>query len=102
MSEKFSTAGAVGYSPGAVVSKTVIDKDAGSVTLFSFDGGQGLSEHSAPFDALVNILDGRAEITIGGTPVTLNAGESMVMPADVPHSLKAVEKFKMMLIMIKG
>jgi quercetin dioxygenase-like cupin family protein len=93
---------AVKYSAGSVVSQTVVEKKTGTVTLFAFDKGQGLSEHSAPFDALAEILDGAAVITIGGEEHKLKAGEYVIMPANVPHALKAVEKFKMLLIMIKG
>ena len=101
MAEKFDLNGSVKYGEGAVVSRTLIDKQSGTVTLFAFDKGQGLSEHTAPFDALVNVTDGEAEIKIGGEPVKLKAGESIIMPANVPHALKAVEKFKMMLVIIK-
>lgn len=93
---------AVKYSAGSVVSQTVVEKKTGTVTLFAFDKGQGLSEHSAPFDALVEILDGKAVITIGGEAHEVKAGEYVIMPANVPHALKAVEKFKMLLVMIKG
>jgi len=93
---------ALKYSDGSVVSRTVIEKKTGTVTLFAFDKGQGLSEHSAPFDALVQIVDGKAVITIGGEEHTVSAGEYVIMPANIPHSLKAPEKFKMLLIMIKG
>jgi len=93
---------AVSYSDGSVVSQTVIEKKTGTVTLFAFDAGQGLSEHSAPFDALVEVLDGKAVITIGGEAHEVKAGEYVIMPASVPHSLKAREKFKMLLVMIKG
>jgi len=92
----------VAYQQDAVVSKTLIKKETGTVTLFAFDKGQGLSEHTAPFDAMVCILDGEAEITIDGNPVMVKAPEMIIMPADKPHSLKAVEKFKMLLIMIKS
>jgi quercetin dioxygenase-like cupin family protein len=92
----------VDYKEGSVVSKALIKKKTGTVTLFSFDQGEGLSEHTAPFDALVHVLDGQVEITISGKPVTLNQGEMIIMPADEPHALKAVEKFKMMLTMIKS
>ena len=92
----------VTYQEGSVVSRALIDKSAGTVTLFAFAAGQGLSEHSAPYDALVNILDGEAEIRIGGKPLHLNAGEMTILPADVPHALKANKKFKMMLVMIKA
>ena len=92
----------VDYQEKAVVSKTVIEKKTGTVTVFAFDQGEGLSEHTAPFDALVYVLDGEVEITISGTPVIVKQGEMIVMPADKPHALKAVKKFKMMLIMIKS
>jgi quercetin dioxygenase-like cupin family protein len=92
----------VSYQAGSVVSRTVINKSAGTVTLFAFDRGESLSEHTAPFDALVTILDGTSEITIAGKPYTLARGGMIVMPAGRPHALKAVEKFKMMLVMIKG
>jgi quercetin dioxygenase-like cupin family protein len=98
----FNPADSITYSSGSVVSKTVIKKSSGNVTLFAFDRGEGLSEHSAPFDAMVQLLDGTAEITIGGTPYIVSAGQSIIMPAGIPHALKAVEKFKMMLIMIKS
>ena len=90
------------YSSGSVVSKTLLKKEAGNLTLFSFDQGQGLSEHTAPFDAVVHILEGRAEITIGGQMQTVQSGEMLVMPANVPHALHAAEKFKMLLIMIRS
>jgi quercetin dioxygenase-like cupin family protein len=92
----------VQYQTDAVVSSTLINKPAGTVTLFSFDAGQGLSEHKAPFDALVQILDGEAEITISGQNYVLQAGEMIIMPANEPHALKAVKPFKMMLTMIKS
>jgi quercetin dioxygenase-like cupin family protein len=92
----------VGYQEGSVVSKTLIKKDAGTVTLFAFDQDQALSEHAAPFDAMVTILDGRAEIIIDGKPMILKTGEMVIMPANIPHAVKAVDKFKMMLIMIKS
>lgn len=92
----------VDYQEGAVVSKEIIKKDTGSVTLFAFDKGQGLSEHTAPFDALVYILDGKAEISISGGQHSLKAGETIIMPANKPHSLKAVDCFKMLLVMIKA
>ncbi len=91
----------IDYSQGSVVSKTLLDKDAGTLTLFSFDAGQGLSTHSAPFDAAVQILDGKAEITIGDQVHNLSESDFTVMPADIPHALKATEKFKMLLIMIR-
>lgn len=92
----------VDYQTGSVVSKTLIDKKVGTVTLFAFDKRQGLSEHVAPFDALVNILDGEAEITIAGKAFHLKAGEMIIMPANKTHALKATEKFKMMLVMIRS
>jgi len=92
----------VSYQTGAVVSRTVIDKKTGTCTLFAFDAGQGLSEHTAPFDALVYLLDGEAEITISGTPFHLKNGDAIIMPADKPHALRAVKQFKMMLVMIKN
>ena len=92
----------VSYQPGAVVSRTVIDKKTGTCTLFAFDAGQGLSEHTAPFDALVYLLDGEAEITIAGKPFHVKEGEIIIMPADKPHALRATRKFKMMLVMVKS
>jgi len=91
------------YQDGAVVSRTLIKKPtAGTVTLFSFDEGEGLSEHTAPFDALVYVFDGEAEVSISGNPHRLVTGETIIMPANEPHALKALKKFKMMLIMIKA
>jgi quercetin dioxygenase-like cupin family protein len=90
------------YQEGSIVSRTLIDKAAGTVTLFAFDRGQGLSEHTAPFDALVYILDGEAEITISGKALHAGVGEMVIMPANEPHALKAVDHFKMMLVMIKS
>jgi quercetin dioxygenase-like cupin family protein len=92
----------VAYQKGSVVSRTVIDKKTGTVTLFAFDEGQGLSEHTAPFDAMVSILDGEAEITISGKPLRLREGEMTIMPANQPHALKAVKRFKMLLTMIRS
>ena len=91
----------VDYGEGAVVSRTLIQAAVGTVTVFAFDKDQGLSEHSTPFDALVQVLDGRAEITIGGEMVTVSAGESVLMPADIPHALHAPERYKMLLTMIR-
>ncbi len=90
------------YQTGSVVSKEIVRKDTGTVTLFAFDQGQGLSEHTAPFDALVYILDGEAKITISGNPVQVKAGEMIIMPANEPHALQAVQKFKMLLVMIRS
>lgn len=92
----------VTYQQGAVVSKTLIDKKIGTVTLFSFDAGQGLSEHTAPYDAMVQVVDGEAEITIDGEIHVVTAGQMIIMPADHPHSLKAVKPFKMLLVMIRA
>ena len=92
----------VDYQDGSVVSKEVIKKEKGTVTLFAFDKGQGLSEHTAPFDALVYIVDGKAEITIAGKQHNLKAGEVIIMPANKPHALKAIERFKMLLVMIRS
>ncbi len=91
----------VEYAAGAVVSKTILDKKTGTLTLFAFDKGQGLSEHTAPFDATVQVIDGLAEVTVGGTPNLVKAGQLFIMPANIPHSVRAVEKFKMLLIMIR-
>jgi quercetin dioxygenase-like cupin family protein len=92
----------VGYKRGSVVSRELINKRTGSVTLFSFDKGEGLSEHTAPYDAMVFMLDGAARITISGRPFNLKKGEMIVMPARKPHALDALKKFKMMLVMIKS
>jgi len=92
----------VDYQDGAVISREIINQKAGSVTLFAFDEGQGLSEHMTPFDALVYLLDGEAEIAISGRPHRLKQGEMIIMPANRPHSLKAIKRFKMVLTMIKA
>jgi quercetin dioxygenase-like cupin family protein len=92
----------VTYQEASVVSKTLLEKKTGTVTLFAFDKGQGLSEHTAPFDAMVFVLDGVAEIVIAGNPVVVRQGEMLVMPANQPHALKAVERFKMILTMIRS
>ena len=92
----------VDYQSSSIVSKTILDKKTGTVTLFAFDKGQGLSEHTAPFDALVTILDGKVEITISENSFQLKAGEMIIMPANEPHAVKALERFKMMLTMIKS
>jgi quercetin dioxygenase-like cupin family protein len=91
----------VNYQDGAVVSRTVIDKKTGTVTMFAFDEDQGLSEHMAPFDALVCIIDGEAEVIISGKALRLKEGEMVIMPANHPHALKAITQFKMLLIMIR-
>ncbi|MFX1390043.1 MAG: cupin domain-containing protein [Promethearchaeota archaeon] len=90
------------YQEGSVVSRALINKEVGTVTLFSFDKGESLSEHTAPFDALVFVFDGKAEISISGEKFILSKGKMIIMPANEPHALKALEKFKMMLIMIKS
>jgi quercetin dioxygenase-like cupin family protein len=92
----------VDYQNGSVVSREVISRKTGTVTLFAFDEGQGLSEHTAPFDAMVQILDGEAEITIAGKPFHLKTGEMVIMPASKPHALKAAKRFKMILTMIRS
>jgi len=99
--EAVDLAGLVPYADGAVVSRTLLSQDGGTVTLFAFDAGQGLSEHSAPFDALVQVLDGQAELTIGGRQVRVAAGHVVRMPADVPHAVKAVTRFKMLLTLLR-
>ena len=92
----------ISYQSGSVVSKTLIDKKIGTLTLFAFDAGQGLSEHTAPFDAVVQIVDGTAAITIDGSVHQVQAGEMIIMPANLPHSLKAELPFKMLLVMIRA
>lgn len=92
----------VNYQEGSVVSRELLKKSTGTVTLFAFDDGQGLSEHTAPFDATVYIIDGEAEITIAGTKNTVKSGEFIIMPAGKPHSLHAGKRFKMLLIMIRS
>jgi quercetin dioxygenase-like cupin family protein len=92
----------VDYQEGSVVSRTLIDEDAGTVTLFAFDEGQELSEHTAPYDALVHLLDGEAEIIVSGKAIRLKEGEMVVMPANEPHALKALRRFKMILTMIRS
>lgn len=99
---KFSYNGSVQYADKAVVSKHVLKKETGNISLFAFDKGEGLSEHTAPFDAVVYIVDGKADIIINGKSNILEAGETIIMPADIPHALKAVDKFKMVLTMIKS
>jgi quercetin dioxygenase-like cupin family protein len=94
-------AAVVQYQTGSVVSREILKKKTGTVTLFAFDEGQGLSEHTAPFDALVYVLEGRVEISISGQPHLVAAGEMIIMPAGQPHALKALERFKMVLTMIR-
>lgn len=101
-SEVFQLAGMVTYQEGSVVSRQITKSDSGNVTLFAFDKDQELSEHTSPYDALVHMLEGQAEIRIGGKAFLLGAGEIIVMPADVPHGLKAPARFKMLLTMIRN
>ena len=97
-----SLADLVDYQEGSVVSRTVIKQEKGTVTMFAFDEDQGLSEHTAPFDALVYVADGEVEIVISGESSKLKAGEMIIMPADEPHALKAISRFKMLLVMIRS
>lgn len=99
---KFSFNKSINYNESAVVSKHVLKKENGNISLFAFDKGEGLSEHSTPFDAVVFIVDGKADIIIDGVSNILEANETIVMPANIPHALKAIEKFKMVLTMIRG
>ena len=92
----------VAYNEGSVVSKTLIDKKVGTVTMFSFGAGQGLSEHTVPYDAFVQIVDGEAEVTINGEKHTVTAGQIIIMPATIPHEMKAIKPFKMLLVMIRS
>ena len=101
-SEPFSIKNLVNYAGHAIVSKTLIKKPGGTVTLFAFDEDQELSEHTAPFDALVQVFDGAAEIIIDGKPHSVSKSQSIILPANIPHAVKAKEKFKMMLTMIKA
>jgi quercetin dioxygenase-like cupin family protein len=101
LSQALDMAGLVDYQEGSVVSRTVIDKKTGTVTVFAFAEGQGLSEHTAPFDAMVYMLDGEVEITISGTPLSVKQGDMVIMPANEPHALRAVKPFKMVLTMIR-
>ena len=100
-SEIFVAAESIEYAGGSVVSKMIVNKTSGNVTLFAFDKGEGLAEHSSPHEALVQMLDGTAEITIGGNVNIVKQGQCIILPSNIPHSLKANEKFKMMLTMIK-
>ena len=102
MKEVLSLEGLINYQQGSIVSREILKKDAGTVTLFAFDQGQGLSEHTAPFDATVIIVDGKAEIVINKESNHVKKGEMIIMPAGEPHALKANEPFKMLLVMIKS
>jgi quercetin dioxygenase-like cupin family protein len=95
-------AGLVDYQEGSVVSRQILGAKGGTVTLFAFDKGEGLSEHTAPFDALVYILDGEAEVIIAGNPLHLKQGEMVIMPTNQPHALQATQTFKMLLVMIRS
>lgn len=101
MARTFQVADTISYQPNAVVSSTLINKPSGTVTVFAFDAEQGLSEHTAPFDAAVYLVDGEAEVTISGHKHHLKSGEMIIMPANEPHAIHGVTQFKMMLIMIK-
>ena len=92
----------VSYNEGAIVSRTLAESRTTTITAFAFDEGQGLSEHSTPYDALVQVLDGKAEFAVGGKKCELTAGDAMIMPADVPHAVKATQRFKMLLTMFLG
>ena len=102
MAQVNNIAGMVEYQDGSIVSKQVIGKAKGTVTLFAFDKGQSLSEHTAPFDAMVQVIDGSATIFISGVEYRVSAGEMIIMPANEPHALRGIERFKMMLVMIKS
>lgn len=101
LAKPYDAAKSVEYANDAVVSKTLIDKELGTITVFAFDKGQGLSTHSAPYDAVVFVIDGSVQITIGEKITSVSKGQLVVMPANIPHSLQADERFKMLLIMIK-
>jgi len=101
-SKIFSFKESVDYAEGAIVSKTVLKKESGNISLFAFAKGEALSEHTVPFDAMIQVVDGKGEITIGGKPFILESGQTIIMPANIPHAVKAVEKFKMVLTMIKS
>jgi len=99
--EPVTLAELVSYQDGSIVSRTLVKRNGGTVTLFAFDRGQALSEHTAPFDAVVHVLDGEAEMVIGGEPVIARSGQVVLMPANVPHAVNAGERFKMLLLMIR-
>ncbi len=98
----YATAALVDYQDGSIVSRVLLKASGGNVTLFAFDGGQALSEHSAPYDALVLVVEGEAEIRIAGDPHRVSAGESILLPANIPHAVEAVQRFKMILTMIRA
>lgn len=99
--EKLKLSELLNYQQGAVVSKVLLKKKSGNITMFAFSQGEGLSEHTAPFDAFIHITDGEAEVTISGKPHSLEAGEAIIMPANEPHAVKAVTDFRMLLVMLK-
>lgn len=99
--EKIVPGKILNYQQGAVVSKVLLKKKSGNITMFAFSEGEGLSEHTAPFDAFIHITDGEAEVTISGKPYSLKAGEAIIMPSNEPHALKAVTDFRMLLVMLK-
>ena len=99
--EPVELANLVAYQEGGVVSRTLVKKNGGTVTVFAFDQGQALSEHTAPFDAIVQVLDGEVELVIGGKQVPARAGQTVLMPANVPHAVNAITRFKMLLIMVR-
>lgn len=98
----FSVANRIAYAAGSIVSQQITYSETGNITLFAFDEGQQLSEHTAPFDAVVQVVDGIAEIHVGGEPYNVGVGDMLIMPANVPHAVYAAQKFKMLLTMIKG
>jgi quercetin dioxygenase-like cupin family protein len=98
----FNFKNSIEYSDGGIVSKTVMKKETANISLFSFDKGEALSEHTAPFDAMIQVVEGKGEIIIGGKPNILKTGQTIIMPANIPHAVKALEKFKMVLTMIKS
>lgn len=100
--EVFAFSDSIVYAEKAVVSKHILKKETGNITLFAFDAGEGLSEHTAPFDAMVMVVDGKAEVIIAGTSHDLSSGEVIIMPANIPHAIKATERFKMVLTMIRS
>src|SRR5664280_231089 len=101
-SKVFGFSESVDYSDGGIISKTVLKKETGNISLFSFDKGEALSEHTAPFDAMITVVDGKGEVVIGGKSFILASGQSIIMPANITHAVNAVEKFKMVLTIIKS
>ena len=100
--EAFSLQGLVNYQDGAVVSRAILKREKGNVTIFAFDEGQGLSEHTSPFDALVQAVEGEAEVTVAGRPIAMKTGDVVLLPADKPHAVRAITRFKMVLTMIRS